>query len=175
MGCWLSFAWQLSRLQMPSAPHKYDTCNYLQQYAGEWRYVRTQDTIRIFLKVLRTFKADYNSTQDLLWGWHEYKRGNTIKQSDYQNRYNNPSSVWGNMYAMTSIWLKQNSGCSSSMIPLTGSIKDYGKSVTHQLRIDMSSNGDTMYLKQWYYGTNGLGTGQVSGMTLPQQLTLIRQ
>ena len=66
---------------------KYDTCSNLHQYEGEWRYVNGQDTIRFYLRAHRTIDPDFIS--DALWGWLEYKKGNTIIESDYQHRFMN--------------------------------------------------------------------------------------
>jgi hypothetical protein len=68
---------------------RYDTCSALQLRAGEYRYVNGQDTIKIFLRYHRSFDANVNTIWDNLWGWHEYKQGNTIIQSNYQNRFMN--------------------------------------------------------------------------------------
>nr|MBP6989055.1 hypothetical protein [Ferruginibacter sp.] len=42
-------------------PLEYDTCNTLQQYEGEWMNVSGADTIRIYLKPVRTYEHVYNN------------------------------------------------------------------------------------------------------------------
>ena len=159
---------------------EYDTCSYLNKYAGEWRYTNGQDTIRIYLKMqrttMRTNGNDYDLIADDLWGWQEYKQGNTIIQSDYGGRLGNPFNNWNNMKSISSITLSEKGYCSSSYKNLVGSILDYSKgSEYHPVRVSMSTDGNTMYWHQEYRSGNGLDTGVLSGMTLPQEFTLIRQ
>ena len=64
-------------------------CPTLNSFVGEWRYVNGQDTIRIYLRT-----GDYtiltdgvrNTSIAMLFGWHEFKSGNTIIESNYTNR-----------------------------------------------------------------------------------------
>ena len=63
-------------------------CPTLNSFVGEWRYVNGQDTIRIYLRT-----GDYtiltdgvrNTSIAMLFGWHEFKSGNTIIESNYTN------------------------------------------------------------------------------------------
>lgn len=62
-------------------------CPYLKQYEGEWRYVNGIDTIKVYFRVHRTHDIETNNISDDLIGWHEYKHGNTLIESNYQNRF----------------------------------------------------------------------------------------
>lgn len=66
----------------------YDTCALLQQHAGEWRYINGNDTIKFFFKLHRSKSVTLNFIMDGLWGFIEYKHGNNIVYSNYQNRFN---------------------------------------------------------------------------------------
>lgn len=70
----------------------YDTCQYLSQYQGEWRYTNNQDTIRIYFRAHRDYSSALNSIGDYLYGWLEYKSGNTIIESTYDHR-NDPCLI----------------------------------------------------------------------------------
>ncbi|MBK8775399.1 MAG: hypothetical protein IPM10_11435 [Chitinophagaceae bacterium] len=86
-------------------PLKYDTCNTLQQYEGEWMNVSGADTIRIYLKPVRTYEPVYNNIDDELWGWVEYKQGNNIVMSNYANRFLPTSDSWSYMNSITNFSL----------------------------------------------------------------------
>jgi len=153
----------------------YDTCNNLQKYAGEWRYTNGQDTIRIYLRTSRVTDQTYNVVQDRLWGWHEYKKGNTVVQTDYAHRFMTLNSNAEVMLDSTSIALKQFRNCSNSYINLTGLIVDYNKgSQAKNVTASFNSLGTEMLWKQ----TNGEGQGAINGiygMTLPKEFLLIKQ
>ena len=156
---------------------KYDTCNTLHQYEGEWRYVNGQDTIRIYLRVNRTFdNSSYNYISDDLWGWHEYKKGNKIIESDYQHRFMQLAYSSDTMFDSSSITLCQKRrACSSLFVDLTGFIKDYNQArQTKNVTAKFNSSGTTMTWHQEHAEGYGFGNGK-TGMTLPKNFVLIKQ
>ncbi|MBK7734175.1 MAG: hypothetical protein IPI36_02515 [Chitinophagaceae bacterium] len=65
------------------------------------------DTIRIYLKPVRTYSQRYNTIRDLLWGWVEYKQGNNIIMSNYANRFLPTSDSWSYMNSITNFSLSK--------------------------------------------------------------------
>lgn len=75
----------------PDVP-TYDTSECLKQYEGNWMYINGLDTIRVALRYNRT-EINPGLIKDELYGWHEYKVGNTIIESKYKNRFMNLFSI----------------------------------------------------------------------------------
>ena len=154
----------------------FDTCQYIYQFNGEWMYANGNDTIRIFLRAQRNIYTDFNSLEDRVFGWHEYKQGNTIIESTYQNRFMAIPNVDTITNDSFSIWLKSTgSHCNSNLISASGTITDYlqakeGKSVT----VTLDATGTIMTWEQRHGEGYGLISG-ATGMTLPRLFTLIKQ
>lgn len=153
---------------------RYDTCNNLQQYQGEWRYVNGKDTIRIYLRSHRSYTQHFNWVSDNLWGWHEYKKGSAIIESNYQYRFITlPYSVDTLSINLSSIWLSHSRDC--NIIKLTGRIWDYSQNNEIQMvTATLSNNNTIMTWKQEHGEGFGVFTGG-SGMTLPKNFVLIKQ
>ena len=152
----------------------YDTCNSLQQYQGEWRYINGQDTIRIYLRAHRSINQHFNYVTDALWGWHEYKSGNTIIESNYQYRFINlPYDIDTLSIYLSSIQLGPSRDC--NIIKLTGDIWDYHQNNEfHLVTATLSNNNTVMTWKQERGECFGVFTGR-PGMTLPKNFVLIKQ
>jgi hypothetical protein len=159
--------------QAQPATTDYDTCQYLNRYAGEWMYANGQDTIRIFLRPHRSFSPNFNWINERLWGWHEYKRGATVVESNYQYR---------NMYlsyARDSISVSKYSilisprECDPVHNTLTGLIRDYSQSGELKV-VNAIVSGTTMTWKQRHGEGFGAFTGAY-GMTLPKEFVLVKQ
>lgn len=150
-------------------------CPALQSFTGKWRYVNGQDTIRIYLR-----SNDYTISQTgnsiaNLWGWHEFKWGNTVIESNYGNRYmtlpTNSNNVVVNSYSI-SLLMPQ---CDLTRHKLIGNIADItqcyeSKVVT--IQFNAALNQLTWHQRQ----PTGFGfsTG-CKGMTLPADFVLIKQ
>ena len=68
----------------------YDTCNRLNPLIGDWLYTNGTDTIKIYFRLHRGKYANGSKfVIDNLWGFLEYKQGNNIIVSDYDNRFIN--------------------------------------------------------------------------------------
>lgn len=155
---------------------KYDTCQYLSKFEGNWKYVNGSDTIRI---TLRKHRIQYQIPDngpvyiiDRLVGWHEYKRGINVIESNYSFRnmqlplddfpHGDSASVF------LSFIIDE---CSDTTHKVIGGITDY----THAYELkhvwaNLSSDGNTLYWKQEHQEMF-----TPTGMTLPKQFALIRQ
>ena len=155
-------------------PLKYDTCNTLQQYEGEWMNVSGADTIRIYLKPVRTYSQRYNTIRDLLWGWVEYKQGNNIVMSNYANRFLPTSDSWDYMYSITNFRLSKYICNSQKLDGLFSDLNHHRGLINWVVEVTLSANDITMDVWQQrtpYYNFN-LGD---TAITLPQRFTLIKQ
>lgn len=155
-------------------PLRYDTCNTLQQYEGEWMNVSGNDTIRIYLKPLRTFSQRYNTIRDLLWGWVEYKQGNYIVMSNYANRLLPTSDSWEYMFGITNFSLRKFI-CNSQK--LEGTFRDINHHegfLNWVVEVTLGANDITMDVWQQRTSFYNLNLGDTS-ITLPQRFTLIKQ
>ncbi|MBK8711075.1 MAG: hypothetical protein IPL97_04180 [Niastella sp.] len=154
-------------------PLEYDTCNTLQQYQGEWMNVSGTDTLRIYLRPVRTFEPVYNNIDDILWGWIEYKQGSNIIMSNYANRNLPVSNSWDFMFNSTNLRLRKYI-CNSEK--LEGTFRDINH---HNGMIDWSADiivsPTEVKMNIWqqrasHYNLNLNDTA----MTLPSRFTLIK-
>jgi len=154
---------------------RYDTCSALQQYQGEWLYANGNDTIRIYLRFHRNYSQNFDEVTDELVGWHEYKQGNTVIESNYQYRFislpYNFDSLSMNYY---SIGLTLG-GCNTNARKLWGGILDYNQNKEgHNVITTLNSSGAIMDWTQEHSEGWGYLTGS-TGMTLPKQFVLVKQ
>ena len=160
-----------------NAQMKYDTCQYVHQFEGEWRYANGLDTIRVYLRVNRSYYPQLNNTVDELFGWHEFKQGNTIVESTYPNRFmslTNPDTISKNS---VSIGLRMRSGddCNPTFKTAYGSITDYLQArETKIVTVTLDASGTVMTWRQRHSEGYGVFTG-ATGMTLPKEFVLIKQ
>lgn len=154
----------------------FDTCQYIHLFAGEWMYANGNDTIRVFLRPQRNIYTEHNSLEDRIFGWHEYKQGNTTVESIYQNRFMTISNVDTISKNSFSIGLKSTgTHCSPSLISASGSIRDYLQAnETKIVTITLDASGTIMTWNQRDREGYGFLTG-ATGMTLPRQFTLIKK
>ena len=159
----------------------YDTCSYLSEYEGEWRYTNGSDTIKVYLRKHKSVSGDpFNPNLlfigDRLYGWHEYKQGNTIIESNYQYRfmslpYDYDSNNWN--ADNFSIHLAINRPC-SNRLKLYGSITDYLQPGDfHTVMININAGKTEM---TWHQFRSELRAFPLyTGMTLPGNFVLIKQ
>lgn len=154
---------------------RYDTCHLLNRFEGEWRYTSGGDTVRIYLKVGRVLIEEINSINDVLVGWHEYKQGSTVIESNYQNRFT-PILFLDTITNSASIGLGMNhSNCTTSNLTVMGSIRDYLQANEgHSVTAILNSAGTTLTWKQRHSAGFGVFTG-ATGMTLPKEFQLVKQ
>jgi hypothetical protein len=110
-----------------------------------------------------------------LWGWHEYKHGNTIVESDYQNRFmalpTNSDTVVETSY---SIYL-QLPQCDISNQKLIGNIADLNQCREPKPVIIIFNSAQTQLTWSQRSRTGfGYGTG-CYGMALPRNFLLTKQ
>jgi hypothetical protein len=155
---------------------EYDTCSYLQQYAGEWRYVNGNDTIRIYLRFHRDHTNDPKIyISDNLYGWLEYKKGNTIVESTYQNRFMAlPYNFDSFSESSYSIYL-HHPLCGFNASKLTGYIIDIAQArEIKNVKATISLDKNIITWNQEHKEGYGVFSGAY-GMTLPKNFVLIRQ
>ena len=152
----------------------YDTCQQLSQLNGEWRSINGNDTIKVFLKYHVDSSHSFKSVLGRLYGWHEYKQGATVVESDYAFRFtslpydNDVSSV---RYSI----ILNFASCLATSNTLTGIIRDYLQSnETHSVSITLNSSHTVMTWSQEHSEGYGFRTG-ATGMTLPKQFILLKQ
>jgi hypothetical protein len=158
----------------------YDTCRHYAQYQGEWMYANGNDTIRIYLKKVRTKYIDsdvHTSIIDGIIGWHEYKSGNTIIESNYQNRFIQlPSVVIDSIDTHSSIYLifdnsnRLVNGCNINSLRFIGRIRDYNQSnENYDVTAILNTAKTIMTWKQQFSEWH-----QALTMTLPPNFILIK-
>jgi hypothetical protein len=156
---------------------RYDTCQYLKQYTGEWISINGNDTIRIYLRTHRDYNPSNNLISDNIYGWHEYKRGNTIIESNYQYRF----MILPYNYFSDSITIEQSSilmspqACHPDSVKIMGSITDYLQA--KQMKIVTATLDPTRTIMTWKQ-EHSTGYGSLNGaygMTLPRQFILKKQ
>jgi hypothetical protein len=160
----------------------YDTCNQLSKFAGEWRYVNGLDTIRIYLRPHREITMEDGQVSfltDRLRGWHEYKIGNNVIESNYQYRFSTLPSVYNALQPRNySIFLTMNTmycSCAPNARKLIGEIKDFHQAGEwHNAFATVSIDLTTMTWKQGHAEWYGVWTG-ATGMTLPTDFILTKQ
>jgi hypothetical protein len=160
---------------IPSDP---PICNYLQLFTGEWMYANGLDTVRIYLRYHECLFASNTTEPEIrgrLWGWHEYKTGNSVVESNYQYRFENlPTDFDNSDINKTSILLSMP-GCIPQNKKLKGTIIDY--SVENQLMKVSATFDSTFNRLSWSQQRSeayGLAT-DARGMTLPKDFVLIKQ
>lgn len=152
-------------------------CPALNSFTGEWRYTNGQDTIRIYLR-----SNDYallgngDTTIGKIWGWHEYKQGNTIVESNYDKRFITlPTNSGNNTVASNFSISLQMPYCDLSGHKLIGYISDITQCYeTKIVTIQFNAAVNQMTWKQINREGFGFGTG-CYGMTLPREFVLTKQ
>ncbi len=173
-----------------TAPPYFDTCQYLRPLEGEWVNINGNDTIRIYLRFHRNFYSDqdtFNSTIDELWGWIEYKQGNTIVVSDYANRLATlPYNLDNLTPGLRCIILSAGIGghrilpqgyipCTNPIINLTGFFFDSIRCNSDKTIMATVNIQGTQMTWQLYQPTALLDSVWCTGFTIPRHFTLIKQ
>jgi hypothetical protein len=160
---------------------EYDTCHYLQQFEGEWKYVKGTDTLKVYLRFHRrtfTTESRRNLIKDFLIGWHEYKKGNSIIESDYQYRFIELPADISDIYDNCSVRINFDvilNPCSINAKKLHGFIKDYLQAnQDKEIFATLNETNTTMTCKLWHGEWVGHGNGMI-GMTLPANFVLVKQ
>jgi hypothetical protein len=153
---------------------RYDTCQRLQHHQGEWQYVNGMDTIKIYLRYHRSYSPSFNSLSDNLIGWHEYKKGSAVIESNYQHRFMtlpyNYDELNTNYYSLV-ISLKV---CSTEDF-LIGTIRDITQAGELKTIVgNLNSTKTHINWKQSHMEGYGAFTGAY-GMTLPKEFVLTKQ
>lgn len=163
--------------------YRYDTCNVYAQYQGEWMYANGNDTIRLYLRPTRlvTPIGDLGTimVRDDLVGWHEYKQGNTVVESNYANRFMSIPLDYLNLpNGAISIYLnidRNYDACNTNARRMHGFVQDFGlrKELVKVNSATFSSDLQTLQWIQWRHDFSR--NPEAAIMTLPCCFTLIKQ
>ena len=151
-------------------------CPALQSFTGEWLYVNGQDTIRIYLRLNDyTISSGGVTTIAKLWGWHEFKQGNSIVESNYSNRFIILPTHTNNAVASSSSISLQMPECDLTKNKLIGFITDLSQ--CNEIKIvSIIFNSAKNQLKWKQRDREGFGyPSGCKGMTLPREFILIKQ
>lgn len=110
-----------------------------------------------------------------LWGWYEYKRGDTVIVSDYHNKFMILPDVFANVDLTKVSILLSLPACDTSRKRLLGKITDYLQAREPKI---VRAYFDTGVTKITWKQRHATGYGQFSGargMTLPKEFILIKQ
>jgi hypothetical protein len=161
---------------------EYDTCSALEAQQGEWLYTQGQDTIRIYFRYHRCYDPEFNTLSDNLWGWHEYKKGNQVIQSNYQHRFMPLTYNMNDMdISKCSIWLRFNpiDDAPNNLRGHMGSITDSEFDNNTHAVITTITNTNGVIKMNWrqYYEERGGGdfNSKPFTMTLPLTFILTKQ
>lgn len=149
-------------------PGGYDVNNTLTRFEGTWRWVNGQDTVWIYMQKQKINYSEIPYDADKIVGWHKYKKGNVIVESNYQFTGTSYNQQPGNV----SLYC----GNKPSIDPnfLEGMVTDITKAKKVDLTLTLNAGQDQL---QWKT-TNPQGTKLRPynyGYTLPTQMTLIKQ
>jgi hypothetical protein len=169
----------LFSLQADAQSVRYDTCQYSRQFEGEWWHVNGNDTIKIYLRYSKNHDVMPDGTEvidDNLWGWHEYKRGSTIIESTYANRFMALPYEDTLSNETTAIRLSMNSlTCTTNNRTAKGIITDYLQAKEGKyVKVTLDASSTIMTWKQSHMEGYGAFTGAY-GMTLPKEFVLTKQ
>ncbi|MES1181477.1 MAG: DUF6705 family protein [Flavobacterium sp.] len=152
-------------------------CLLLNSFTGEWRYANGQDTIRVYFRA-----QDYtiitsgvpDQTISCLRGWHQYKQGSTIIESNYGNRFMTLPATTANETPHSYSIMLQMPQCDTSRHNFIGMIDDITqcyeyKNVTAQFNTSLNQITWTQQ-RAGYVITSGC-----TGMTLPGTFVLTKQ
>ncbi len=152
-------------------------CPPINAFEGEWRYINGQDTIKVYLRAkdFTILNMGNPTTIGTLWGWHEYKKGSTIVESNYANRFITlPSNSSTYIAANFSISL-QIPQCDTTRHRIVGDIADLSQCRESKIvTIDYNTNHTQLVWKQRHSSGYGFLNG-CKGMTLPSSFVLTKQ
>ncbi len=165
--------------------YRYDTCdlNIYRQFEGEWRYVNGVDTIKFYFRAHRNYspQGDFGqiSVYDRLIGWHEYKRGSTVIESNYSNRFINlPINIFLLPRLTRSLDLSIDRNFNPRNMAARrffGSIQDIGLN-GEMIKVDRAIFSPNIQTLEWTQWRNDFSRNPESAvMTLPCCFTLIKQ
>jgi hypothetical protein len=170
----------LFALQADAQSVQYDTCQYNRQFEGEWWHISGSDTIKIYLRYSKNHDVMPDGTeliQDCLFGWHEYKRGSTVIESTYANRFMTLpyEDTLSNATTAIRIGMNPTGNCSTGSKMAKGSIVDYSQAKEiKSVKVTLDATGTIMTWKQSHREGYGFFTGAY-GMTLPKEFVLTKQ
>jgi hypothetical protein len=150
-------------------PGSYEINNTLSRFEGSWLWNNGTDTVWLNMQKQKVHFSDVPFDQDVLVGWHKYKKGNTIIESNYTNI--------GIQYTPST---RLNSSIFGSNAPATdsnlfeGTINDISKNKAISLTLTLNSAQNQLIWKTENIPGTTYGNFDYS-FTLPTLMTFIKQ
>lgn len=139
--------------------------NSLNNFIGDWRWVSGTDTIIIKLKKERILFSGFNFYCDYLIGYHQYKQGSTIIESNMQYAWYAYSAGYASIYA------QNDRGASGNIVD--GHIRDLSKGKKVEA-IKMVFNASLTEMIFTISYTEGVKINEIPGITLPNNITFVK-
>ena len=150
-----------------------DTCQYVHEFDGEWKNITGSDTIVVYFRSKNLYSTLHDKYRTTEFGWHEYKKGSTLIQSDYSHRFDTLPFLEEDRsnvnYSISLSFLE----CFTPLINLYGAMKDYAINNSNQNWRVKKINNNTLMVKQ--INSEAMATiYHTSGYTLPIVFYLYR-
>jgi hypothetical protein len=152
-------------------------CPTVNAFIGEWRYVNGQDTIKVYLRTKDytiTYPNSPSSQIAVIWGWHEYKKGNVVIESNYSDRFIAlPTDLDNYNEDNYSIFLTLPQ-CNTSLQKLMGNIDDLSQ--CREMKV-VTINYNSLQNQLVWSQRDSEGYGFLNGckgMTLPSNFVLTK-
>jgi hypothetical protein len=150
------------------ATGSYTTNNTMGAFHGTWQWVSGVDTLKIILSTKKVYvNINGGYFEDMLVGWHIYKRGNSVIESSFANI----NIVNGRTF------LGSNEDEPPGVV--TGTFKDLSKNKYGELTLTLSqSNTQLIWNLKSTPGLKIRGPGEPPhqpGFTVPTYMILIKQ
>ncbi len=152
----------------------------MRAFEGEWRYITGQDTIKVYLRANNFYSLPDNTVFSELIGWHEYKIGNNIIQSDFGHQFDMlPYNFALKGQITSSIGISggmQNAECNSTLTLLYVAMRDYNKNNRSQRWIITRVSQSTINVQQIQGECYSTASNPcITGFTLPEVFLLTKQ
>ncbi len=154
-------------------PGSYNINNTLTRFEGTWRWTSGTDTVWLNMQKQKVHFSRIPCDRDLIVGWHKYKKGNTIIESNFQ--------FIGVQYAPSThlnISIFGGNDPTDNISLFDGTIKDISKNKTIDLTLTINAVQNQIVWKS--KDTDGTHISSpskpfIEGFTLPNLMTFIKQ
>jgi hypothetical protein len=163
-----------NNINAQSSITNYDTCFATRQFNGEWRNVNGLDTIKVYFRTHIFYSSIINKYEGEVLGWHEYKIGGQIIQSDYSHRFDFLPLNFTQKYTVINSTGLRFPFCSDTINNLYGGMIDVLKNKKHQIWKVTRVTANTIRVDQMQ-GGRIWNLPYISGYTLPQSFVLTKQ
>ena len=161
-----------SKAQIP-VPGEYRINNTLTRFEGNWRWTNGTDTVWLNMQKQKVHFERIPCDWDHIVGWHKYKKGNTVIESNFQ--------YIGVQYGQsTHLNISIFGGNDPSVTPnfFEGTIKDISKLKAIDLTLTLNAaQNELVWKTKDIDGTHISSPSKpfIEGFTLPISMTFIKQ